>query len=158
MARHFKTNPDTTECLVVSWCVLATIALFGVTFIPPAPTAESSSVVSTAPDEKVVEKTVSGHVSAVNARFIAVEYARDEAKGTALEMALPIDDAEQEHLKSTLAALSDGDTVLVTYKEISVKDARGDYANARRVATRVSLVARVASPSTDAVPATPAVP
>ena len=100
-----------------------------------APSASKSD------DEKVEYKTVTGQISGVNAGFIAVEYQRDLAKGSAAEMAFPIDEAAKAQLKNILKALKLGDTVTVEYRETTSKSQQGDTGSVRRMAVRVALVA-----------------
>ena len=90
--------------------------------------------------EQVSYKTVTGEVSGVGAKFIAVEYERNTKKGAAFEMALPVDEAATLERIKQLKELKLGDTVRVEYQETATKDDKGQYTNVRRVATKIALL------------------
>ena len=90
--------------------------------------------------ELVEYKTVQGQVSGVSATFVAVEYDRDAKSGEVFEMAFPVDDAAKLERIKRLQELKLGDTVLIEYRETMLKDEQGEYAPAKRVATKIALL------------------
>jgi len=121
------------------------VVLLPCAFWNPCAKAEpSDKAASSAVDEKVEYKTVTGTASGVGSGFIAVEFQRDEKKGASLEMALPVD----EQITFNYKALKLGDTVAVEYREATAKDDHGEYTRVKRAATRITLVKRAADAAT----------
>ena len=114
-----------------------TVALVGGITLLASPSAFAESKIK---EEKVMPKTLTGYVSGVGPRFIAVEYPQDAAKGIGREMALPV--AEKAQLQG-VKALKDfqlGDRVTVEYQETAFKDDTEDVLKSKRVATKITLV------------------
>ena len=67
-------------------------------------------------------KEVMGEVSAITPNFIAIVYRREEEKGVAYEIALPIDKEVRIVHKKNLKEIEVGDTVRVRFAEIRKKE------------------------------------
>ena len=92
-------------------------------------------------DEQVTVKQLQGTVSAVNAQGIAVEFAR--TKTTSKEMYLPFVPQVRVQGVRRVTELQPGDTVSVEYREVTSKDEHGEYTKVNRMASGITLIARV---------------
>lgn len=85
-------------------------------------------------DALIVTKEITGQLSVVTPRFVAVEYNQDARKGIAYEMAFSMDgDVRVSGAKRDLQELQAGDTVAVTYEEKTWMDDSGQERIKRQV-------------------------
>jgi hypothetical protein len=88
---------------------------------------------------QVTAKQVTGKVSAVSSRFIAVSYRKDAERGVEHEMALPIDKSARDASKTVLEKLRVGDMVTVSYDEI-VKPGKGEKEGEEKIERKARLI------------------
>jgi len=100
-------------------------------------TEEKTDAASSVPT--IETRTITGIVSGVSSTFIAVELGQGSSQGVATEMALTIDKDASVEGKKNVKELSAGDTVEVTYDEITQTTAERKKLS-RRVATAIRFV------------------
>ncbi|MFA5146886.1 MAG: hypothetical protein WC515_05920 [Candidatus Omnitrophota bacterium] len=102
------------------------------------------------PREEVATRSVVGIVSGVSPSFIAIEYGIDQA-GPSLELAFNIDKSVKVENKRSIKEIAMGDTVEVTYGEITRIAPDGKKLGSKRVAKKVTFMRPAAKPSESSV-------
>ena len=130
-----------TQILLVTVLVLG-LAGIGVAVAAEVKTKELKTKEVKAKEVKVEEKVekiekvtkeITGEVTGISKNFIAVEYGIDLKEGAALEMAFNIGKDIKIEYKNTLSEIGQGDTVAVTYEEITTKDKEGKIKRIERL-------------------------
>ena len=100
----------------------------------------SSIESSSANDEQVEVKTVSGQLVMVKRHQISVENVRKDKEGYAHEYLLPLaEDVRLNHVRE-FSELQKGDTVQVTYHTIYRVDEKGERVDLKTIATEITLL------------------
>lgn len=116
--------------------VAALVVAFGVGMA-----AASAAPEAAVKEEQVAYKHVTGLVSGVGAKFIAVESPQSAKSTDGIEMAFPLDDKAQLVAIKSLKDLHLGDYVDVEYRETIFKDKTDyDQTKSKRVATKITLM------------------
>ena len=89
-------------------------------------------------------KLLQGTISAISNHGVAVEHSRTETGAS--ELYLPFDSKLKLQGISSIGEIHSGDTVLVEYREILMKDGQGKYSRSSRTAVRLALVSRAPAP------------
>lgn len=103
-------------------------------------TGIGSAVGTSEPEQKVEYKEVTGEVSAVSKRGIAVEYSRTRTGSS--EMFLPFADHVKLQRVQDLTQLQPGDTVKVRFEQTYTEDKDGERTVLKTTATEVEMMRR----------------
>lgn len=111
--------------------------------IPGFAAADKLSADSEKKEEVVLNKsmgTITGTISAVSSDSISVAYHEDKAKGIEYEMLLLLDNAFTIENKKNLSELKVGDTVKITYEDVTSEKIENKEQKVERKAKIVSFV------------------
>ena len=101
-------------------------------------TAYTADGMTTASDEKVEEKTLTGDIVSVNSRQISVEYAKTATQ--AEEMLFSLDKDVDVEGPKTLKQLVAGDRVQVLYRQTYREDEKGQRVILKTLAKDITLL------------------
>ncbi len=118
----------------------------------PAAQEEKPSGLAQADEQKevVVRKEITGTISGMSPSFLAVTFGKGEADGAALEMAFNVGKDVRVAHKNSMKEIGFGDTVTVTYDEITKTTDEGRTLTRREIRMVTFVKAAPKSPEPDA--------